>query len=230
MPRPVHWYLKKVELFANMSDEEMDEIIQGITMQEYPCKHILYTPQEAVEATYILKEGEVTLYKTTPDGKQVILDILKPGAIFGNIGFDPGASEGHYAEISQKSYVCTLPPNFLVQLMKNKPEVALRALQILSKRISQYESQLKFLSMLGARERILSAIRLFNEKEDKSILPSVLRIPTKVTHEKLANMTGLTRETVTKQLQKLEQEQLIQSENKHIRLTENGVKTVLAIS
>tara|TARA_Y100000310_G_scaffold207246_1_gene207709 strand:+ start:336 stop:1028 length:693 start_codon:yes stop_codon:yes gene_type:complete len=230
MPRPPIWYLQKVELFANMSDEEMDEVIQGMTMQEYPCKHVLYTPQEPVETTYILKEGEVTLYQSTQDGKKVILDILKPGSIFGNIGFDSGVGEGHYAEMTQKSYICTLPPNFLVQLMKKNPEVALRALQLLSKRISQYESQLKFLSMLGARERILSAIGLFSMKEDRSILPSILRMPTKMTHEKLANATGLTRETVTKQLQKLEQEGLVEAQNKQLRLTSKGQEIVATLA
>ena len=211
MPRPPLWYLQKVDLFSDMSDEEMMEVIEGMEDREYPHKHMLYTPQEQVEKTYILKEGEVTLYKSTPDGKKIILDILKPGSIFGNIGFN--ADEGHYAELTQKSYVCTLPPNFLVQLMKKNPEVALRALQLLSKRISQYESQLKFLSMLGAKERILSAVRLFNKKEEKSILPAILRMPTKMTHEKLASVTGLTRETVTKQLQKLEELVKIKSKN-----------------
>lgn len=227
MPRPPLWYLQKVDLFSNMTEEEMMEIIQGITDREYPHKHVLYTPHEHVENTYILKEGEVTLYQTTPEGKRVILDILKPGAIFGNIGFN--ADEKHYAELTQKSYICTLPQDFLVQLMRRKPEVALRALQVLSKRISQYESQLKFLSILGARERILSAVRLFNEKEERSILPSILRMPTKMTHEKLASATGLTRETVTKQLQKLEQEGLIEAKNKRIHLTVKGKDAIAAL-
>ena len=114
----------------------------------------------------------------------------------------------------------------MVQLMKKKPEVALRALRILSKRIAQYESQLKFLSMLGAQDRILSAVRLFGDKEDRSILPSILRIPTKMTHEKLAGATGLTRETVTKQLHKLEQKGLIEAKNKSVHLTEKGQEAV----
>jgi len=228
MPRPPIWYLQKVDLFANMSEEEMMEVLEEITDQEYPHNQMLYTAGEQVENVYILKAGEVTLFKSTPDGKKIILDILKPGSIFGNIGFSP--EEGHYAEVSQKSYICTLPQDFLVKLMRKKPEIALRTLQVLSKRISQYESQLRFLSMLSARERIMSAIRLFDTKEERSILPAILRIPTKMTHEKLANATGLTRETVTKQLQKLENEGLVSSERKHISLTPKGKEALTTLT
>ena len=227
MHRPPVWYLKKVELFATMSDEEINEIVQKINHGEFPNHYILYTPQEQVEDMYILKEGEVIIYQTTPEGKKVLLDILKPGSIFGSIGFMTG--EKHYAETTQRSFICTLPENFMVQLLRKKPEVALRALRLLSKRIAEYESQVKFLSMLGAQERILSAVRLFSEKEERSILPPILRIPTKMTHEKLANATGLTRETVTKQLLKLEQEGLIEARNKHIRLTPKGKEAVAVL-
>lgn len=158
--------------------------------------------------------------------KQVIIDVLKPGAVFGNIGFDPEMEEGHFAELTQQSYVCTLPQNFFLQIMQKRPDVALRALQILNQRMAQYASQLRFLSLLNARDRILAMVHLINEKEDHSILPSILRIPTKITHEKLASMTGLTRETVTRHLQELEDEGLITIEKKHIRLTDLGRENV----
>ena len=223
MPRPPLWYLQKIELFSTLSEEEIDELIMGIMHKEYNSKEVLFKPEDTIENTYILKEGEVTLYQLV-DGKKVIIDILKPGSIFGNIGFDAQHNEGVYAETSQQAFVCTLPKDFFIQMMKRNPSVALRAFTVLSKRISQYQSQLRYLSVLNAEDRILATINLLNEKEDQSILPAILRKPTKITHEKLASMTGLTRETVTKQLQKLVDDGLIQIDRKHIRLTDEGKK------
>lgn len=196
-------------------------MISGLMHQEYSNKELIFTPDESIEKTYILKEGEVTLYQML-DGKRVVIDILKPGSIFGNIGFDQQSSEGVYAETSQKTYICTLPQDFFLQMMKKNPKIAMRAFSVLSKRITQYQSQLRFLSILNARDRILATIKLLNEKDDQSILPAILRTPTKITHEKLASMTGLTRETVTKQLQKLEEEGLITADRKQLRLTQQG--------
>ena len=104
MPRPPLWYLKNVELFKGLSDEDMMQMLEGMLHSQHDSKHVLYTPEDAVENVFILKEGEVTLYKSI-DGKKIILDVLKPGAVFGNIGFDPETSERHFAEITQKAYI-----------------------------------------------------------------------------------------------------------------------------
>ncbi|MBT3834744.1 Crp/Fnr family transcriptional regulator [Candidatus Peribacteria bacterium] len=229
MHRPPFWYLSSVELFAGISEEEMHEMVSGVIDREYDQKSFLYTPHDRVENVFILKEGEVTLYQSV-DGKKIVLDILKPGAVFGNIGFDPDSSEKHFAETTQDSYICTLPHNYFLQILKKRPDVALRAMKVLNKRLSQYEAQIRSLSALQARDRLLATIRLLNQKEDESILPPILRMPTRITHEKLGHMTGLTRETVTKELKNLQAEGFINVDKKHIRLSQNGIREVMAIS
>ena len=228
MPRPPVWYLQNVELFRGLSDHEMMEIVSGMLDKEYESKHLLYNPDEKLDMVYILKEGEVTLSKVV-EGRKIILDVLKPGSVFGNISFDPDGGEMHYAEVTQKAYICTLPGNFFLQIIQKRPDVALRALKVLSKRVSQYEMQIRTLSALQARDRILATIRLINEKEESNILPPLLRTHTRLTHEKLGNMTGLTRETVTKQLAELEKEGLITSNRKHLWLTEKGQRALMDI-
>ena len=229
MPRPPLWYLKNVELFQGLSDEELGEVLQGMLHNEMDLHEYVYTPEELVENVYILKEGEVTLYKSI-DGKKIILDVLKPGAIFGNISFDPESGENHFAEVTEKAYICTFPHNFFLQIIQKRPDVALRALKVLSKRVSQYEMQIRTLSALQARERILATVHLLNEKEEGSILPPILRTATKITHEKLGNMTGLTRETVTKQLAELEKDGMVTMSKKNIQLTDMGKRAVMDIT
>jgi len=228
VPRPPLWYLKSVDLFSGISHEELHELVAGIMDKVYSAKSLIYTPQDLADHVYVLKEGEVTLYQTV-DGKKVVLDVLKPGSVFGNISFDPDTTENHYAEVTQKAYTCNLPHNFFLQFLQKRPDIALRALKILSQRVSQYEMQIRTLSALQARDRILANIRLLNAKDDRSILPSILRIPTKITHEKLGHMTGLTRETVTKELNELEKQGYITVDKKHIRLTDKGMNSVLAL-
>ncbi|MFA6259051.1 MAG: Crp/Fnr family transcriptional regulator [Candidatus Peribacteraceae bacterium] len=225
MPRPHKWYCEKVELFAGLTEAEMQEIIPGIVHEEYKKGQLIYAPHDRTHCTCILKDGEVTLY-TLVEGKRVILDILNPGAVFGAFGTQETERQ-MYAEASQNSAICKLPHNFFLKLMQHKPQIAMRAFSILSKRIAQYQLQVQLLSGLAARERILATIRLLNAKEEQNILPPILRRPISITHEKLANMTGLTRETVTKQLNQLIEENLVQVHRRHMRLTAQG-KTAIA--
>lgn len=225
MPRPHKWYCEKVELFAGLTEAEMQEIIPGILHEEYKKGQLIYAPHDRTQHTCILKDGEVTLY-TLVEGKRIILDILNPGAVFGAFGTQETERQ-MYAEASQNSAICKLPHNFFLKLMQHKPQIAMRAFSILSKRIAQYQLQVQLLSGLAARERILATIRLLNAKEEQNILPPILRRPISITHEKLANMTGLTRETVTKQLNQLIEENLVQVHRRHMRLTAQG-KTAIA--
>lgn len=204
-------------------------MVTGVIDREYENKHFLYTPNDKVENVYVLKDGEVTLYQSV-DGRKIVLDILKPGAVFGNIGFDSDTSQSHFAQATQKSYICTLPHNYFLQILKKRPDIALRVLNVMHKKLSQYHMQIRALSALQARDRILAMVRILNQQEDESILPDVLRKPTKTTHEKLGQMTGLTRETVTKELKKLEAEGLIIKVNKNLRLTEKGSEAVMALA
>lgn len=229
MPRPPLWYLKNIELFKGLTEDEMKTLLEGVLHNQMETKEFVYTPEDAVENVYVLKEGEVTLYKSA-DGKKIILDVLKPGAVFGNISFDPESGESHYAEVTQKSYICTLPKNFFLQMIQKRPDIALQALKVLSKRVSQYEMQIRTLSALQAKDRILATVHLLNEKDEKSILPPILRVSTRITHEKLGNMTGLTRETVTKQIAELEREGMLQIDKKTMNLTEKGRKAVMHLT
>jgi CRP/FNR family transcriptional regulator, cyclic AMP receptor protein len=229
--RPPLWYLQKIELFDTLSDAQMDSLMTSIEHCELPKKHIIYTPHTQDNKTYILKEGEVLLYQIAEEGsKKIIIDVLKPGTIFGNIGYEDGNSASTFAEVSEKSYVCILPPNFFILLITTYPTIAIKAFKLLQKRIMQYESQLKFLGVLNAKDRILVAIHLLNEKDAQSILPALLRRATNITHDKLASLTGLTRETVTKQLIQLQKEGCIISNKKQILVTEYGKNVVMNLT
>jgi CRP/FNR family transcriptional regulator len=227
MPRPVVWYLSSVELFEGISEEEMHALVQGVVDREYERRAVLYTPHDLIENVYILNEGEVTLYQRA-GRKRIVLDILKPSAVFGNIGFDPSANEPHYAEFTESGYLCSLPRDDFLQLLRQRPDIALRALNLLQRRLSQHQMQIRTLSALPARARILLTVRPLNDKEEASILPAILRKPTRVTHEKLGQMTGLTRETVTKELSRLVRDGMVSVRQKNIQLTKAGDRALMA--
>jgi CRP-like cAMP-binding protein len=68
-----------------------------------------------------------------------------------------------------------LPHDFFLQIIQKRPDIALQALKVLSKRVSQYEMQIRTLSALQARDRILATVHLLNEKEDKgTVVPTAI--------------------------------------------------------
>ena len=153
-------------------------------------------PNEASNSVYVLKKGEITLYNSHA-GKRLVIEVLKPGSIFGNISFQK-AKTTHFAEASQDSYFCIFSIEDFTAIVHSKPELMMKFLQLTSEKIQQYEKRLKG-GLFDAKEKILQQWEIFSEEQKKSnILSKLFGGKSKMTHENLAQLTGLSRETVTR--------------------------------
>ena len=71
------WYLKQIDLFEGITDEEIMAIAKTVVERSCTKKELLYTPFETTDSICMLKKGEVTLYHSHY-GKKIIIDTLKP--------------------------------------------------------------------------------------------------------------------------------------------------------
>ena len=152
------------------------------------------------------------------NGKRVIIDILKPGSFFGNISLNPEEETTYFAEASDKVMICALSTKSFLTIVQHYPEIILRLLQMMTEKVREYEGRIKAGALFDAKEKVLDAIKVVKEKDEKDFLPRLLRKKTKITHEKLGALTGLARETVTKAIAELEQDGKIVVENRKIQL------------
>jgi len=190
------WYLKQVHLFEGIPDKDIKEIAKKMVEKECKKKELLYTPFEEHDSICVLKKGEVTLYYSH-HGKKLIIDVLKPGSVFGNLTFEEGKST-HFAEVTEDALVCCFDAEEFMKIIQAKPKVMMRFLQIVSARLNDYEERLKS-GLFDAKEKILHQLDVLEEKaKNPGILDKWFNRDQRVTHEKLAQYTGLSRETVTR--------------------------------
>lgn len=197
-----HWYLQQVNLFAGIPDEEIMAIASKMTERKCVKKEIIYTPEDISDSICVLKKGEVTLYNSHR-GKRLIIDVLKPGSIFGNITFQDEKNT-HFAEATEDTYICIFPVSDFMKILQTKPELMMRFLNIMSDKIRSYEGRLKS-GLYDAKEKIMHQLKLM-EKENNSLLNKIFGKKSRITHERLAQLTGLSRETVTRALKDLKKE------------------------
>lgn len=81
------WYLQQLDLFKGLPTEKMKTIDELFFMKEYCQGETIFEPGET-DRVYIVKTGKVEIYKITEDGKKFIIDILKKGSLFGDLGFE----------------------------------------------------------------------------------------------------------------------------------------------
>lgn len=196
-----HWYLQQIDLFQGIPDKEIMGIAKKMIERKCAKKEIIYMPNETSNSIYVLKKGEITLYNSHA-GKRLIIEVLKPGSIFGNISFKKDKTT-HFAEASQDSYFCIFSIEDFTTIIHSKPELMIRFLQLISDKMQSYERRLKG-GLFDAKEKILQQLDIFLEEQKKSnLLNKLFGEKSKMTHEHMAELTGLSRETVTRAINDL---------------------------
>lgn len=201
-----HWFLQQIDIFKEIPDEELLKISKKITGKNCKKGEHLYNVGQLDQYIYILKKGEITLYHSFK-GKKIIIEVLKPGSIFGNLSFDK-TNKTHYAKASKDSYMCVFTVNDFLAVIQAKPEIMIKFLQIISNKMQSYEETLKE-NLLDAKTKIIKQLKKLEDQEKhrkETLLGKVFGSKTKITHEKLAELTGLSRETVTRSLNQLKKE------------------------
>lgn len=198
MTRNKIWYLKQVHVFRDLPDDFTARLHAITGSEEFAPREVIFTPTEAREKVYILKTGEVQIYRYAGN-KKVVVDTLREGDIFGDVLDDTASDPDNYAEALSPTYVCVASKAEFFATLRAYPEVALRLLSKFGSRLSTAEARIRDLAGLSV------AMRLLNElvRETTTTQPphdaAWVRVPP-LTHQQLAERIGASRETVTKSL------------------------------
>ncbi|MBI3750748.1 MAG: Crp/Fnr family transcriptional regulator [Chloroflexi bacterium] len=188
--------LRELELFGGLSEADIEAIGHSTTMTHCQPGQVILSPDDPPDRIHILKRGRVRVYRVTPDGKQLTLDIYEPGTILGDmrlLGQDrvPEA----YAETIDAAVVCTITPDELRRLVERYPLVGVNIITFLSRRLQEAERELEAMAYqrVGQRlaRRLLDLAHRFGSETAAGTL-----IQARLTQQELAEMIGTTRETL----------------------------------
>lgn len=196
------WYLKNVDLFQGLSAEALKEVSRIVHEKICPKKELLYSPHSEMPQIYILKKGEITLYLSR-EGKRYILDILGPGSIFGQI--TPEQKEpDHFAEVTQEAYVCLVSLENFSVLIAKYPEILMNLMRIMAEQVQDYQKKLSH-NLMSAEEKVVFCLEE-NKNKNTGLLAKWFNKERKMTHARIAEKTGLSRETVSRILSRFKKE------------------------
>jgi CRP/FNR family cyclic AMP-dependent transcriptional regulator len=205
-------YLANIEVFQDLSLNELAEMDRQITMATCNPGKIFYMPEDSGEVLFLLKKGRVQLYRISPNGKKLIVATLGPGAIFGEMSLVGQGMHNTFAESVDDCLLCVMSRADVERLMREKPQVAFRFVEALGDRVTQLESSLEEIAFKSIPARLASLLlRLSNEQGGNDVVKGY-------THQDLGEMLGTYRETITQTLNDFKAGGLIEIGRKKITL------------
>ncbi len=206
------WYLLQTRLFDRLSEPDLRRLAEMTQMHEYPRGQVITGPDADPDLIYLVKSGRVKISTYSPDGKEQILALLERGDLFGELAPDEMSAQAH-VEAFDACIVCTVQRTLFEDIIRNAPEVALRVIRVLARRLRTAEQEIEDLALRDVPGR-LSALLLrlaeeYGERHDRGI-----RLSLRLTHQDLANMVGSTRETITALINRFRDEGLLMVEHR----------------
>ncbi|MGD2252958.1 MAG: Crp/Fnr family transcriptional regulator [Anaerolineales bacterium] len=208
--------LSQIEIFRDLSPQEMEEVDRAITMSTCEPGRVFYAPEETGEVLFLLKSGRVQLYRLSPDGKKLVVAVLEQGAIFGEMSLVGQGMHNTFAEAIEPCTLCAMSRADVERLILSKPKVGVRILEIMARRLSESETKLEELAFKSIPGRLASLLLKLSEKADPGNL--VLGY----THQDLAEMVGTYRETTTQTLNEFKNRGLIAIARKRITILDRS--------
>jgi CRP-like cAMP-binding protein len=200
--------LSRVDIFESLPKEEIREILDDLLKRNAEINlsagEVFYTPQEPDGKLFILKKGRVRIYKMEA-AREFTLEVVDAGTVFGEVAFTPHALRDAYAEAMESSILLAMERADVERLIRDKPQVGLRMISLLSERLRYYETRMEDITLKAVPARLASLILFLIESEGVK-RPGEISIPTNYTHEHLGTMIEANREAVTRAFGRLQDE------------------------
>lgn len=200
--------LKRVPLFSQLDDDELEKIRKLCVTQHYVKDRIILIEEEAGNTLFLIQKGRVKVSRISDDGREVILSILEPGDFFGELSLIDGKARSASVTAIEDSEVLILRRGDFLGLLADYPQISISLMKELAGRIRKSDTQIKSLSLQDAMGRVASTLIMLAEDHGRTRKNEVV-IPKIPLQQDLANMAGTSRETISRVFRYLEDEQLI---------------------
>jgi CRP/FNR family transcriptional regulator len=167
---------------------------------------------ENAKRFHFIVEGKLRLYNLLPNGRCITLSILSAGDVFPQWGAESQSLSYLCAEAMQPTQIVTISEKDIAELVSAQPAAALEVITNFARRLIESQVLIEDLMNNSVNLRLyrtlLELAKQFGKFEDGSGW-SVIDIP--LTHQRLADMIGSNRVTVTRKLHELQQRGIIET-------------------
>ncbi|MBI2031051.1 MAG: Crp/Fnr family transcriptional regulator [Candidatus Levybacteria bacterium] len=211
------WYIQQLDLFKDLAKDKLHKIESLFAMKEYSKREVIFEPGDR-DKVFLVKTGQVELFQLTPSGKKTIIERLRPGSLFGDLGSE-GSSE-IFVEATVDSYVCSLEKNNFFTLISQYPDLSEKLMKQLFNRLLSVEKRMSSVAADNAFQRLVKLLLSLGKPKSEDYM----EISDKFTHEELAQMLGISRQTVTTLINQLEKKGHIKRSKKMLQFNSSHLE------
>ena len=210
------------DFFGGVTPEARAALIEQGAVRTVEAGTILFQEGDSYRGFYLLIAGAVHIYRLSPDGRMLVLHVIRPGESFAEVPLFEERTDPGYpatAEALEDSALVFFSAGHFLEFVDAHPRTALHMLGQMARRLRAAVRQLDAVSLRDVQERLARHLveQVPTAPDDPDTPPTItLDIPKSV----LAAELGTVPETLSRALRSLEEQDLIRSDPSEIALTD----------
>ncbi len=212
--------LKGVALFHDLSEQELSFLVEHSLLRHFAANELIFTEGDSCSGLFVIQSGAVKIFKTAPSGREQVLSVERAGNTIAELPVFDGGTYPASTVAAEESDLLFIRKEDIRALCLEHPEVALKLLKTVGRRLRALVGIIEELSFTTVRHRLIAyLLRLAgaNAGAKKSV---ELELP--VSHQELAAELGTVRELVSRNLSRLQAEGLIKIQARLVQIPDLG--------
>ena len=206
-------YLERIPMFSGLHKEELELLSKYEVEKTYQKGESIFFEGDPGKAVYYIKRGKIKLYKTSLEGREVTLNILGPGSIFAEVTMFSDLDYPATAMVLEDVLVGMIRNEDLEKIVRENGNIALSLIKELNRRLYYAQVKIKDMALHDVNGRVakvlLDLAYRYGKKNSRGI-----QIDLKMTKTEIANIVGTSRETVSRSLSQLKNDEVIDMKGK----------------
>lgn len=178
--------------FAGLSPEGLESIAQICQQRRLKPRQVLFLKGDPGDGLYAIRRGQIRIGTTDDLGQHMTMSLLGSGDVFGEIALLDGRSRTADAVATEETEMFFVPRREFLHLLGREPSIAIQLIELLCDRLRNMSERMEDSAFLPASTRLARRLVALVVDYGAEI---------HVTQDELAALTGVSRETVNRQLQ-----------------------------
>jgi CRP-like cAMP-binding protein len=205
-------FLQSIPYFSGLSPNELDSIKELVFEKTAERGEMVLFEGEPAEALYFVASGAVKVFMTSVEGKEQILNIVRPGESFNEVPIFDEEPNPASAQAIGAVILYGIRKSDLEIILRDHPKVALNVIKVLASQVRHLVSLVEDLSF---RRVIGRVAKILLEQAGDGTGPRP-----RLTQQEMAAMAGTAREVVGRSLKSLEEDGAIRLDRHRIVITD----------
>ncbi len=213
--------LKAIPYFHDLDARVLDRIRASVFEVQLQKGQVLFTEGEAAQAMYVVRSGQVKIFKLSPDGREQVLRMAGAGDCFNEVPiFDNGPNPAN-AQAVEPAALWGIRQGDMRRLVEEHPAIAIGFLKAFAGKLRYFTRKVEDLSFRSVTSRVAKLLLEMAEDDGKG----GLRLKQQFTQQEMASVVGTAREMIGRAFKALEKEGAIRLDRHRVVIVSRAALT-----